>query len=407
MAPEVLLEADFRILGLQPGAKPSEVRQAYRALVKTWHPDRHHSKPYETRAFAEKKFREIDDAYRRISASWQKTPPSSRRPKTAAGPETGPDAAQRPGTKAHAPPAARTLAKIDIRVFSRPRIVVPVLLLAAAVFIFTQLPSFFPDNAVDTETLGPPAVEHSPEAKGPNSAKPPEATGPQSSADLTAAPSPVLPPALLQPQPPAPGDFFTLGSTASEVLGIQGTPSRVQGQTWTYGLSEIQFRNGRVWKFNNFDGSLRVRMQPGGSEDSAPPAYITIGSSEDEVLLVQGTPTRVEGDKWFYGFSELVFKNRRIVEYDNYFGSLKMRILPPTLSGPEPQRDSFTIGSTPEEVLAVQGTPTAIHGDRWSFDFAVVIFRDGKVNGVTNLDGTLRFIAPEKTGDTKGSSGSG
>jgi hypothetical protein len=407
MAPEVLLEADFRILGLEPGAKPSEVRQAYRTLVKKWHPDRHHSKPYEAKAFAEKKFREIDEAYRRISASWKKTPRSARRSTTVANPGTGPHAAQRPRTKAHATPAARIRAKIDIRVFYRAKIVVPVLLLAAAAFILTQLPSFFPDNAVDTESLGPPTVEHSPEAKDPNVPKPAETTGQQSFTDLRAPPSPVLPPALLKPQPPAPSDFFTLGSTASEVLRIQGAPSRVQGQTWTYGLSEIQFRNGRVWRFNNFDGSLRVRMHPEVSEDSVRPANITIGSSEEEVLLVQGTPTRVEGDRWFYGFSELVFKKGRIVEYDNYFGSLKMLILPPVLSGPEPPRNSFTIGSTPEEVLAAQGTPTAIHGNRWSFDFAVVIFRDGKVNGVTDSDGTLRFIAPEKTGDTKRSSGSG
>jgi hypothetical protein len=408
MAPEVLSEADFQVLGLEQGAKPSEVKQAYRTLVKKWHPDRHHSKPYETRAFAEKKFREIDEAYRRISASWEKTPHLAERGDwRAASSGTGFHAAQRPRTNANATPAARILAAIDIRAFSRAKIVVPVLLLAAAVFILTQPPSFFPDKAVDTETPGPPTVEHSPGAKDPDSPKPAEASSPQSSTDLTATPSPVLPPALIQPQTAAPNYFFTLGSTTSEVLAIQGTPSRVQGQTWTYGLSEIQFRNGRVWRFNNFGGSLLVRMQPGVSEDRVPPTHITIGSNEEEVLLVQGTPTRVEGNRWFYGFSELVFKNGRVVEYDNYFGSLKMSLLPSSLSGPESPRDFFTIGSTPDEVLAAQGTPTAIHGDRWSFDFAVVIFRDGKVNDVTNSDGTLRFITPEKTGDTKGSSGNG
>ncbi len=408
MDPEVLLEADFRLLGLEPGAKASEVRQAYRTLVKQWHPDRHQSKPYEARAYAENKFREIDEAYRRISASRKKTPPlADRRDRRAAGPGTGPPAAQRPTTKADATLAARVRAAVDIRAFSRAKIVVPVLLLAAAVFILTQLPSFFPDHPADTETPGPPAVEHLPEAKEPNSPKPPEANGPQSSTDLTATPSPVLPPALLQPQPQAPSDFFTVGSTASEVLAIQGTPSRVQGQTWTYGLSEVQFRNGRVSKFNNFDGSLRVQMQPGVSEDRVPPAYITIGSNEEEVLLVQGTPTRIEGNKWFYGFSELVFKHGRVVEYDNYFGSLKISLLPSSLSGPESAGDSFTVGSTPDEVLAVQGTPTAVHGDRWSFDFAVVIFRDGKVYDVANSNGNLHFIAPERTGDTKRSSGSG
>ena len=132
------------------------------------------------------------------------------------------------------------------------------------------------------------------------------------------------------------------------------------------------------------------------------PAHITIGSSQEEVLLVQGTPTRVDGDKWFYGFAELVFKNGRVAEYDNYFGTLKVRLLPPTDSEPEPPGNYFTIGSTPDEVLAVQGTPTSIHGNRWSFNFDVVSFRDGKVHNVSNADGDLRFIAPEKTSDAEG-----
>ena len=54
MAPEVSSQSDFQVLGLEPGAKPSEVKQAYRTLVKRWHPDRHYSKPYETRALPKK-----------------------------------------------------------------------------------------------------------------------------------------------------------------------------------------------------------------------------------------------------------------------------------------------------------------------------------------------------------------
>ncbi len=400
MAPEVLLDADFRVLGLKPGCKPSEVRQAYRALVKQWHPDRHHSESYENRAFAEKKFREIDDAYRRISEGWKETQGPARYP-AGAGRRAGPHGAQRPGTKAPAAPAARGGSKIDIHALFSLKLILAVLLLAAIVFILTQLPSFFPDTVVGTETPGPRTVEQSPGAKSSTSREPTQSTAPQSSADLMSPPSPVLPPALLQPAPGPPPAFFTLGSTSSEVLRTQGTPSRIQGQTWIYGLSEIQFRNGRVCKFNNFDGSLRVRMQPGVLEDRNIPDHITIGSSEEEVLLVQGTPTRVEADRWFYGFAELVFKNGRVAEYDNYFGTLKMRLLPSSPSGPQAPGNFFTIGSSPDEVLAAQGTPTAIHGNRWSFDFAHVLFRDGKVHSVTNADRTLRFIAPEETGDDR------
>jgi hypothetical protein len=398
MAPEVPSEADFQMLGLKPDSKPSEVRQAYRALVKQWHPDRHHSESYEARAQAEKKFREIDEAYRRISGRWKKPQRSARHP-SGVPEESRPHRTQSPGTKAHAAPTASGRLKIDIRPFLRSKIVLPALLLAAAVLVLIQLPSFLQDTTVDTETPASKTVEPSPADKTPTDREPTETDVPPSSTDLMTTPSPVETPALLQPQSAAPLTFFTLGSTDSEVLSVQGPPSRIQGQTWIYGLSEIQFRNGRVWRFNNFDGSLRVRMLPGVSDDRLIPDHITIGSSEDEVLLVQGTPTRVEGDRWFYGFAELVFKNGQVAEYDNYFGTLKMRILSSLQSGAAPEqpaRSFFTIGSSLDEVLAVQGTPTAIHGNRWSYNFAFVFFRDGKVHSVTDSEGTLHFVAAEK-----------
>jgi hypothetical protein len=394
MDPEVFSEADFRLLGLKPGSKPSEVRQAYRTLVKKWHPDHHHTQPYETRALAEKKFREIDEAYRRIARSWAKTPRSVKPTPTAS--RWNSAQAQRPAaTQAREASAPQRRTGIGFRSFFKGKIVLPVLLLTATIFILTQIPSFLPDKADDTETHGPQVAENPAGDKNPSIHEPSEATRPPASVDLMPSPPQVSPPPLLQPQPEAPGTFFTLGSTSSEVRNIQGDPSRVQGQTWTYGLSEVQFRNGRVSRFDNFDGSLRVRMQPEVSGDREIPAYITIGSSEDEVLLVHGTPTRVEDNKWFYGFAELVFRYGRVAEYDNYFGRLKICVLPS--SQPEQPRRFFTIGSKPDEVLEAQGTPTSIHGNRWSFDFAVVSFRDGKVQTVANADETLHFVAPVQT----------
>jgi len=193
-----------------------------------------------------------------------------------------------------------------------------------------------------------------------------------------------------------------IGSNSEEVLLVQGAPSRIHGQTWIYGLSEIQFKNGLVWRYNNFDGSLKVQMLPRTEADQPPPAFITIGSTQNDVLLVQGTPTRVEQDKWFYGFAEIRFKNGHLIEYDNYFGTLKMRLVPAVPAGPQGKK-VFTVGSSPDEVLALQGTPTSVHGNLWSFDFSSVFFRDGRVQYVTNSDGTLRFQPREDSGERSGS----
>ena len=400
MAPDTPSEADFRILGLEPGAKFSEVRLAYLSLVKKWHPDRHQSQPYEIQALAEKKFREIDEAYRRISRNRQQPP---RADATTTGTASrGPDRDATPRPKSHPRPASsRFRPAIAIRPFSGAKIILPILLFASLVFILVQFQSFFYDTVIDTEPLHVarnPTGEETQEAG--QSAQPP---APESSEGLLSPAVPDLPPEplpLLRSAPP--NSSFTLGSTISEVLDIQGPPDRVHGQTWTYGLSEIQFKNGRVAKFNNFDGSLRVRMLPEISPDWAARGHITIGSTADEVLFVHGTPTRVEGDRWFYGFSELVFKNGRLAEYDNYFGNLKIILVPSALSGGENPPTSFTIGSTPDEVLVVQGTPTGVHGNRWSFNFAAVTFRDGKVYNVLDTEGSLRFTAPEQNAGDDG-----
>jgi len=55
----------YEILGLPPGASQADVKQAYRSLAKTWHPDRFNHDPTLKRQ-AEEKLKTINEAYRQL-----------------------------------------------------------------------------------------------------------------------------------------------------------------------------------------------------------------------------------------------------------------------------------------------------------------------------------------------------
>ena len=59
------IEQCYRVLDLQPGASPEDVKRAHRDLTKVWHPDRFAHDPA-LRARAEEKLKEINAAYERI-----------------------------------------------------------------------------------------------------------------------------------------------------------------------------------------------------------------------------------------------------------------------------------------------------------------------------------------------------
>ncbi len=375
MGHDVQVEDDFRALGLEPGAEPSEVKRAYRSLAKKWHPDRHRMDSYVARALAEKKFMEIDEAYRRISRTWgtaSQKPHVSRSHSSRVRPaDPAPDPP--PGPK----PRSRSLSLFYSRLGTQ-RHAVPFLAAAMLVvlFFFPLTAYISPDPRIRVPALSP----HPPSKKNQGAAK-----------VKKPLPSEVMRPA--PPGLPAVRGFFTLGSSHAKVLHIQGPPTRIQGSTWFYGVSAVHFNNGRVCGYNNFDGSLRVKLIPGSPAGPSPP-FITLGSSEQRVIEVQGTPTRIKQNCWYYGFAELIFENGLVVGYDNYFGNLKMLLLPSVPVAKGKRALFFSKGSTPDDVLAVQGTPTAVHGNRWSYKFDYVFFHDGKVSGVVDADGALRFAVP-------------
>jgi outer membrane protein assembly factor BamE (lipoprotein component of BamABCDE complex) len=182
----------------------------------------------------------------------------------------------------------------------------------------------------------------------------------------------------------APTGYFTVGSTKDEVLAVQGTPTRLSDYQWGYGLSHVSFQNGRVigWYVSPVNG-LRVKMLPDSEiEASAARArgYFTAGSSRDEVLAVQGTPTSFSDVQWVYGLSHVSFQNGRVVSwYVSPVNSLRVRMLASDGSAPVRPAAYFTVGSTKDEVLAVQGTPTSFSEAQWAYGLSHVSFQNGRV----------------------------
>ncbi|MGI9149102.1 MAG: J domain-containing protein [Chloroflexota bacterium] len=67
--PDLAMALDFQALGLEHEASFASARQAYRQLVKAWHPDRFHAT--ELRELAERRMKLINASYARIRAQWR------------------------------------------------------------------------------------------------------------------------------------------------------------------------------------------------------------------------------------------------------------------------------------------------------------------------------------------------
>lgn len=58
----------YRMLGIERGASPEEIKSAYRQMASKYHPDRVAHLGDEFKALAEKRFKEIQQAYRELTS---------------------------------------------------------------------------------------------------------------------------------------------------------------------------------------------------------------------------------------------------------------------------------------------------------------------------------------------------
>ncbi|HKW39217.1 MAG TPA: J domain-containing protein [Burkholderiales bacterium] len=107
---------------------------------------------------------------------------------------------------------------------------------------------------------------------------------------------------------------ITAGSTLGDVYAIQGIPTLTRGDTWYYGKSTIRFEQGKVVSWTQHpDNPLRIaRDQPVELREGV----FDVGSSKDEVRLIQGTPVSETEKVWDYGTSRVYFEHNRVVRWE-------------------------------------------------------------------------------------------
>ncbi len=60
----------YTVLGVDREASPQEIKSAYRKLANKYHPDKVHAMGDEFKALAEKRFKEIQEAYQALSSKF-------------------------------------------------------------------------------------------------------------------------------------------------------------------------------------------------------------------------------------------------------------------------------------------------------------------------------------------------
>jgi len=282
----------YRILGVEPGCSWTELKLAYRRLVRRWHPDHQKS---ETGTADDTQIKAVNTAFEALSSYYQRhgelpfaTPESST--KIEDGSET---------TAVNSPPGFATSS--PTRSYARTnrgnrlRYVVIGAALAIVYTIFTKLfvgeePNTMPDYT-------PPSKHNSnPSLPATTSSNPePNSASHSSVRSVT---------------------YFTPGSTIGEVIAAQGPPTQMEKGAWHYGKSRVYFRDGHVTHWEEDEANpLNARLFRTTSAPSVATVF-GVGSTKSDVRAAQGSPMLETDTMWDYGASRVYFKDGKVTGWE-------------------------------------------------------------------------------------------
>ena len=295
----------YTVLGLPPGSSWDEIRDAYKNLIKKWHPDRYPQDGQEQRIAEERSmeitraYKTLADYYRQHGATPAKSSPIRVSNTTAGEPATGTDCRSARPTDPTATDTSYTQSRDRADTHSAGESTlwkgIAILIAMAMLAIYWAL-----GNPSDMDQY--------------TSAKP-SPLGQESTSSLPAD----------EKSTHLADKVFTVGSKLGEVYTIQGIPTKTEDGVWHYGKSRVFFVNGSVSRWdsqpeNPLHASLDIA--PVSTEQD----FIHKGSTKTEVQAIQGTPWRQTEREWTYGSSRIFFSGDMVTGWqESALSPLKIR----------------------------------------------------------------------------------
>ncbi|HVN94485.1 MAG TPA: J domain-containing protein [Terracidiphilus sp.] len=324
--------AALKQLDLAPCATGEEIKNAFQALANTWRPDLF---PQQLRAEVEEKWQKIDAAYSYLSSGMEQQPQNAVDAQAKQEPAETADPATEP--ERESPHRTEWRGMLPSRVWTIPMPIalgfgVIVLALMLGWFLLGPLDSILQSNPVTARfaadykesvlngfgNLKNRIRDEAASILHLGGSHPPIAVPPPTQQPELAPPA-GPPPARRKPSQPRPDvryvlPYITAGLSKTEVIAAQGKPTEETETMLTYGKSELYFRNDQLigWKIDPASSPIRVKLWPDATVDPDLDSF-GVGSSKNEVIVVQGTPTFFSENTFGYRGSEVYFKNNRVV----------------------------------------------------------------------------------------------
>jgi len=275
----------YQTLGINPGCTLAQLKNAYRRLVKTWHPDHYpHQHEAAARATAERQMRDINRSFRLLSEYHRRHGHLPAVEDTASRREE-PFVPPFRQTSGHFDDDSRNDRAQPTPKTARVRPLYFILLGATLGALWTAW-SAHQRDATPEEA-------------------PTEASEPAAGSDT------VSPPPIAMPAVPRNDSYFTVGSSLGKVYAVQGVPTLTKDGVWYYGKSKIFFKDGAVSRWEEDpDNPLKTKSLTEASLSML--KTFGVGSTKAEVKAVQGEPLSENNMRWDYGLSQVYFQDGKV-----------------------------------------------------------------------------------------------
>lgn len=138
-----------------------------------------------------------------------------------------------------------------------------------------------------------------------------------------------------------------------------------------------------VW-YGYTESEKDVLLPPQYSLDDSPlrkKEYFSVDSKLGDVYTAQGIPTKSENGIWHYGKSRVYFENGVVTHWveDSDNPLMLSRTEESDKGSPPPEKRFFSVGSTKQEVRAIQGAPLRETDTLWEYRVSRIYFKNDRV----------------------------